>query len=186
MCAATAARPRKFREFRVWREGDELKEREYLTDQHRQALAAFRKSDSELKQVEVDCRSAQASLHKHEEYMTALANYLDGDAEGGQTESVCKKRLYKLEGQLRETEAELQDVKAVHHPAVASGLHKEKGYLLIENQRAAKAADLAGNRRTPPSGGSPRAWLAAVTTRRASSRESGWSSRRSARSCARW
>lgn len=120
-----------------------MKEKEYLTDEYRKALTDFRKAEFELKSLEVEFQQAQETLREREEYTSALANYLDSDAEGGQKESDYKKRLAELEEEIRQAELELQEVKAVHHPAVASGLQKEKAYLLIENQRAAKAIDLA-------------------------------------------
>lgn len=126
-----------------WRGGDSLKEKEYLMDEYRHALTDYRKAEFDLKQVENEYKEAQETLREREEYTSALANYLDSDAQGGQQESEYKKRLAELEQEIKQAELELQQVKAVHHPAVASGLQKEKAYLLIENQRTAKAIDLA-------------------------------------------
>lgn len=120
-----------------------MKEKEYLTDEYRRALTDFRKAEFELKTIEAEFQQAQETLREREEYTSALANYLDSDAEGGQMESEYKKRLAELEEEIRQAELELQEAKSVHHPAVASGLQKEKAYLLIENQRATKAINLA-------------------------------------------
>lgn len=125
-----------------WRGGDILKEREYLADEYKKALADYRKAEYELKMLEEELANANETLHEREGYTTALANYLDADAEGNQTEHDCKKQLAELELEIREAEVELQQVKAVHHPAVASGLQKEKAYLTIEMQRTIKAIDL--------------------------------------------
>ena len=127
---------------RGWREGDELREQEYLTEQYRQALAAFRKAESELKQVENECNSAKEALNEKEEYTSALMNYLDSDAEGGQIEANYKKRLMALEQEIREAEVELAAIKSIHHPSVSFGLQKEKAFLTIENQRTRKAIQM--------------------------------------------
>lgn len=125
-----------------WRGGDILKEREYLADEYKKALADYRKAEYELKMIEDELANANETLHEREGYTTALANYLDADAEGNQTEQDCKRQLADLELEIQEAEAELQQVKAVHHPAVSSGLQKEKAYLTIEMQRTVKAIDL--------------------------------------------
>lgn len=126
-----------------WRGGDVLREREYIADEYKKALAEYRRAELEYKQVERECSDASQILNEREKYTSALANFLDADAEGGQNEAYQKKRLTELENQIREAEAELNEVRSVHHPAVASGLQKEKAYLLIEIQRNAKAIDLA-------------------------------------------
>jgi hypothetical protein len=126
-----------------WRGGDALREREYLADEYKRALVEFRRAESDLRSVECDVRQASELLHEREEYTRALANFLDSDAAGGQNESSLKRRLAALEGEIRDAEAELQEARAVHHPAIASGLQKEKAYLLIENQRCAKAINIA-------------------------------------------
>ncbi|KAK8893734.1 hypothetical protein M9Y10_022163 [Tritrichomonas musculus] len=126
-----------------WRGGDVLREREYIADEYKKALAEYRRAELEYKQVERECSDASQILNEREKYTSALANFLDADAEGGQNEAYQKKRLTELENQIREAEAELNEVRSVHHPAIASGLQKEKAYLLIEIQRNAKAIDLA-------------------------------------------
>ena len=126
-----------------WRGGDVLREREYIQDEYKKALADYRRAELEYKQVERECSDASQILIEREKYTSALANFLDADAEGGQNEAAQKKRLTELENQIREAENELNEVRAVHHPAVASGLQKEKAYLLIEIQRNSKAIDLA-------------------------------------------
>jgi hypothetical protein len=125
-----------------WRGGDVLREREYLADEFKKALSEFRRADVELRRVEQELQQASDCLHEREEYTNALANFLDSDAEGGQIEADYKKRLAFLEEDIRAAEADLQEARAVHHPAVASGLQKEKAYLVIENQRNSKAIDL--------------------------------------------
>ncbi|OHS95275.1 Psp-related protein [Tritrichomonas foetus] len=126
-----------------WRGGDVLREREYLADEYKKALADHRKAEYEYKQIEKECLEASQVLSEREKYTSALANFLDADAEGGQIEAEKKRRLNELENEIKEAEAELNEARAVHHPAVASGLQKEKAYLLIEIQRGSKAIDLA-------------------------------------------
>jgi hypothetical protein len=126
-----------------WRGGDVLREREYLADEFKKALTEYRRAEFELKQVESELQQASECLHEREEYTSALANFLDSDAEGGHLEYAYKKRLASLEEEIRQAEAELQEARAIHHPAVASGLQKEKAYLMIENQRTSKSIDLS-------------------------------------------
>ena len=126
-----------------WRGGNALQEREYLADEYKKALAEYRKVEFEYRQLERECAEKSQVLNEREQYTSALANYLDADAEGGQAEQDIKKQLAELETDIQESEIELQEAKQVHHPAVASGLSKEKAYLLIEMQRNTKAIDLA-------------------------------------------
>jgi hypothetical protein len=125
-----------------WRGGDILREREYLADEYKKALVDFRRTESDLQQVESELHHANETLHEREGYTTALANYLDADTEGNQTEQDYKRRLMKIEADIKKAEGELKQVKAIHHPAVASVLQKEKAYLLIEAQRTQTAVDL--------------------------------------------
>lgn len=125
-----------------WRGGDELHEREYLADQYKKALTEYRKADFELKQVEQELADAHETLHDREGYTSALANYLDADIEGASQEIEYKKKLAELEQEIKDAEQELASVRAVHHPAVASSLQKEKAYLMIEMQRTTKSIEL--------------------------------------------
>jgi hypothetical protein len=125
-----------------WRGGDILREREYLADEYKKALVDFRRTELDLHQVESELHHANETLHEREGYTTALANYLDADTEGNQTEQDYKRRLMKVEADIKKAEGEVREVKAVHHPAVASLLQKEKAYLLIEAQRTQTAVDL--------------------------------------------
>jgi hypothetical protein len=93
--------------------------------------------------VEDDLQHAHETLHEREGYTTALANLLDADTAANQTEQNYKRRLMKDEVEIRRAEAELQAARAVHHPAVAGNLAKERAYLQIEIQRLRKAIDLA-------------------------------------------
>jgi hypothetical protein len=126
-----------------WRGGDVLREKEYLIDEFKKATEEYRLRESELKQVESELREAEETLREREEYTNALAGFLDSDAEGGQQESYFKKRLAFIECEISEAESELQETRAVHNPAVSSGLQKEKAYLIIDNQRLYKAIELA-------------------------------------------
>lgn len=125
-----------------WRGGDILREREYLADEYKLALADYRRAEFELKQVQEGIEEASETLHEREGYTTALANLLDADVEGNQTEQDSKRRLIELEAEIKDAEAELQEARAVHHPAITSGLQKEKAYLKIEMQRTEKAIEL--------------------------------------------
>jgi hypothetical protein len=125
-----------------WRGGDILREREYLADEYTKALVEFRRTEMDLQMVESELRQANETLHEREGYTTALANYLDADTEGNHTEQEYKRQLMKLEADIKKAEVELRQVKAVHHPAVASLLQKEKAYLLIEAQRTQTAVQL--------------------------------------------
>ncbi|KAH0788670.1 Psp-related protein [Histomonas meleagridis] len=126
-----------------WRGGDGLHEKEYLIDEYKKALTEYRRAENEYQQVEREYQEASETLKEREGYGNALANYLDADAEGSQTEQDCKKRLSELEVEIRDAETELQKAKSVHHPSVALGLQKEKAYLMIEIQRNKKTIDLA-------------------------------------------
>jgi hypothetical protein len=47
-----------------------------------------------------------------------------------------------LEAEIKKLEAELQQVRAAHHPSVTANLQKERAYLAIEIQRTQKAVQL--------------------------------------------
>jgi hypothetical protein len=119
-----------------------LREREYLQDEHIKALTDYRRAELELRQLEADIARDNETLHEREGYTDALANLLDADTEGNQTEHGYKKRLVELEAQIKEAEENLRKAKEVHHPALASSLQKEKAYLAIEMQRTGKAIEL--------------------------------------------
>jgi hypothetical protein len=126
-----------------WRGGDVLREREYLSDEYKKAFGMYHRAALQLRQVEGDLQHAQETLHEREGYTMALANFLDADTEGNQTEQTYKRRLMKAEAEIQRAQAELQAAKAVHHPAVAGNLMREKAYVQIEIQRLRKAIDLA-------------------------------------------
>jgi hypothetical protein len=126
-----------------WRGGDVLREREYLTDEFKKALYDYRLAEFNLKQSEQELKQKNDLLYERDQYTQALAGFLDGDSEGGQIEGEYKRKLIAIEEEMALAERELRDARAIHHPAVASGLQKEKAYLIIENQRTSKAVDLA-------------------------------------------
>lgn len=125
-----------------WRGGPTLKEKEYLVDEYKKAYADFQKAQFELKAIEQELQKTNESLYERESYTTALASCLDNDAEGSKQEHDYKKKFAELEVSIKNAEQELQEVKSVHHPAVISGLLKEKAYLTIEIQRQSKALTL--------------------------------------------
>ena len=126
-----------------WRGGDVHREREYLADEYKKALADYRKAELEYKEVEKTLSEASETLQEREAISDTLANYLDQDSEGNQTEHNIKKQLSEIEKEIKQKEVELQQARAVHHPAVTSGLQKEKAYLQLETQRVTKAIELA-------------------------------------------
>jgi hypothetical protein len=130
-----------------FRGGDILREREYLADEYKKALADYRRAEYDLHQVEEELMNDHETLHEREGYTTALANYLDADTEGNQTEQEYKRRLMRLEADIKKLETELQQARAVHHPAVAANLQKERAYLAIEIQRTQKAVELTDEQR---------------------------------------
>jgi hypothetical protein len=130
-----------------FRGGNILREREYLADEYKKALADYRRAEYDLRQVEEELMNDHETLHEREGYTTALANYLDADTEGNQTEQEYKRRLMRLEADIKKLEGELQQARAVHHPAVAANLQKERAYLAIEIQRTQKAVELTDEQR---------------------------------------
>lgn len=125
-----------------WRGGDSLHEREYLRDEFKKAMVDYKKAQMEYKSVEQELKKANEQLSEKEKYTNALASYLDSDAEGGNQEQEYKKQLGELEIEIGKAEGELSDARAVHHPAVSSGLQKDKAYMMIEIQRLKKTLDL--------------------------------------------
>jgi chromosome segregation ATPase len=130
-----------------FRGGDILREREYLADEYKKALVDYRRAEYDLRQVEEELMNDHETLHEREGYTTALANYLDADTEGNQTEQEYKRRLMRVEADIKKLEAELQQARGVHHPAVAANLQKERAYLAIEIQRTQKAVELTDEQR---------------------------------------
>lgn len=126
-----------------WRGGDVLREREYLADEYKKALSDYRKAEMECKEVEKSLSSASETLQEREAISSTLANYLDADAEGNQTEQMYKRQLSEIEQQIKDAEIELQEIRAIQHPAVASSLQREKAYLQLEMQRVNKAIELS-------------------------------------------
>ena len=125
-----------------WRGGDSLHEREYLRNEYKKAMVDFKKAQMEYKSVEQELKKANEQLSEKEKYTNALASYLDSDAEGGNQEQEYKRQLGELEVEIGKAESELSDARAVQHPAVSSGLQKDKAYMMIEIQRLKKALDL--------------------------------------------
>jgi hypothetical protein len=130
-----------------FRGGDVLREREYLADEYRKALGSYRRAALTLRQIEADLKVADRTLNEREGFTNALSNFLAADAEGNRTEQDYKQRLMRVESEIKDLELELQQARAVHHPAVCAGLQKEKAYWQIEVQRTQKAGDLAGEQR---------------------------------------
>jgi hypothetical protein len=124
-----------------FRGGDILLEREHLTDEFRTALANFRRAEGELAAVECQLQTAIDTLHEREGYSNALASFLDADTEGNLAEQDVKRRLPKVESDIRKAELDLQAARAIHLPAVSAALQKEKAYLLIELKRTQEALD---------------------------------------------
>ncbi|KAK8844957.1 hypothetical protein M9Y10_021130 [Tritrichomonas musculus] len=126
-----------------WRGGDKYREQEYITDEYKKALMEYRLAEQEYRQVELEVSQASSTLSERSGYTQALAGFLDGDTEGFTEENELKQELFQLEQDIREQENELEKRQAVHNPAVASGLQKEKAYYLIEIQRGTKSICLA-------------------------------------------
>ena len=126
-----------------WRGGDVLREREYLADEFKKALADKRKAELDLQQIQKEIAETQEVLDEREGYTSTLANYLDSDAEGYATENEFRQRLKELNFEIQVAERELQEATAVHHPAVISSLQKEKAFLLLEIQQQNKTKNNA-------------------------------------------
>ncbi|OHT10582.1 Psp-related protein [Tritrichomonas foetus] len=126
-----------------WRGGNTYREQEFITDEYKKALMEYRIAEQELRQVETEVAQASTTLNEREGYTTALAGFLDGDTDGFTEEVSLKQQLFQLESEIRHDEDELEKIQAVHNPAVASGLQKEKAYYLIEIQRGTKSICLA-------------------------------------------
>ena len=126
-----------------WRGGNKYREQEYITDEYKKALMEYRLAEQEYRQVETEVSQASTTLSERSGYTQALAGFLDGDTDGFTEENELKQKLFQLEQEIREQENELEKRQAVHNPAVASGLQKEKAYYLIEIQRGTKSICLA-------------------------------------------
>jgi hypothetical protein len=130
-----------------FRGGDVLREREYFADEYRKALGNYRRARLNVRQIEAELKAAAATLNEREGLTNVLTNFLDADTEGNRTEQDYKERLMRVESEIKDLELELQQARAVHHPAVCASLQKEKAYWQIEVQRNQKAVDLAGEQR---------------------------------------
>jgi hypothetical protein len=127
-----------------WRGGDVLREKEYLTDEFRKALSAYRKAESDLKQIQSKVQSASEILNERDGYTTALAGYLDGDTQGFTEENRLKEEVFQLKKEVEEVEQELQKKRAHHNPAYSCALQKDKAYYVIEIERQNKAIENCG------------------------------------------
>ena len=126
-----------------WRGGNTYREQEYITDEYKKALAEYRLAELELKQIEAEVADADVKLNERQGYTTALAEYLDGDTDGFTEEFQLKQDLSRIEREIKDDEDRLESLQAVHNPAVAAGLQKEKAYYMIEIQRGTKSICLA-------------------------------------------
>lgn len=126
-----------------WRGGDTYREKEFVADEYKKALAEYRQAEQELKIVQAEVAAASETLSERDGYTTALAGFLDGDTDGFTEEVQLKQELAYVEREIAEYEAELQRRQAIHNPAVSGALQKEKAYYLIEIQRATKAIENA-------------------------------------------
>ena len=126
-----------------WRGGDTYREKEFVADEYKKALAEYRQAEQELKIVQAEVTAASETLLERDGYTTALAEFLDGDTDGFTEEAQLKHELACVEREIAEHEAELQRRQALHNPAVSGALQKEKAYYLIEIQRATKAIENA-------------------------------------------
>jgi hypothetical protein len=124
-----------------WRGGDVLREREYVTDEYRKALADLQVAEQTLRTVEADVEVATEKLNERDGYTTALAGFLDGDTEGFTTENQLKRELIQLEHDITHNEIILRKRRAVHNPGIASALQKEKAYYQIDIERHIKAIE---------------------------------------------
>ena len=125
-----------------WRGGDSLREKEYLQDEYKRAMADLRKAKLEYQKVEQELQKTNEQLKERESYTNALSSYLDNDTEGSTQEQEYKRKLGELETEIKKKEEELADARAVHHPAVSASLAKEKAFMMIEIQRQTKTLDL--------------------------------------------
>jgi hypothetical protein len=131
-----------------FRGGDVLREREYLLDEYKMAAADFRRAEYELDAIEHELQASIDTLHEREGYTNALASFLDADTDGNLAEQDVKRRLPRVESEIRKAELDLADARAVHLPAVAGALQKEKAYLLIELKRTQEALDQTHEQQT--------------------------------------
>ena len=125
-----------------WRGGDSLREKEYLKDEYKKAMADYRKAQMEYQKVEQELQKTNEQLKERESYTNALSSYLDNDTEGSTQEQEYKRKLTELEAEIKKKEDELAEARAVHHPAVSGALSKDKAFMMIEIQRQTKTLDL--------------------------------------------
>ena len=69
-----------------WRGGDSLREKEYLKDEYKKAMADYRKAQMEYQKVEQELQKTNEQLKERESYTNALSSYLDNDTEGSTQE----------------------------------------------------------------------------------------------------
>ena len=125
-----------------WRGGDSLREKEYLKDEYKKAMADYRKAQMEYQKVNQELQKTNEQLKERESYTNALSSYLDNDTEGSTQEQEYKRKLTELEAEIKKKEDELAEARAVHHPAVSGALSKDKAFMMIEIQRQTKTLDL--------------------------------------------
>ena len=126
-----------------WRGGDTLHETETLSDNYKKALSDYRKAELEVKEIERRINDAKQTLHERETMSNTLVNYLDQDADGNNAEIGYKKQLIEVQQAIKDAESELQWLKRLQHPGVASSLQKEKACLMIDMQRQVKEIEMA-------------------------------------------
>jgi hypothetical protein len=112
-----------------------------VTDEHRKALSDLRRAQSENQRVKAEVESASQVLHERDGYTSALAGFLDGDADGLIEENRLKAELVQLERDIRVAEQEVKRKLALHNPGVAGSLVKERAYYQIEIERELKALE---------------------------------------------
>jgi hypothetical protein len=124
-----------------WRGGDALREREYLSDEHRKALTEMRRAEQDLLRVRAETEHAVNVLRERDGYTSALVSFLDGDANGFRTENQLKEELSQLEREIVDTENVLREKRANQNPGIAQSLQKEKAYYQIDIERQIKAIE---------------------------------------------
>jgi hypothetical protein len=126
-----------------WRGEDALREKEYMMVEHMNALSAYHRGKSEMQGVQQLLDTATQLLQERDGYTVALADFMDGDADGFREENDLKRELFELETAITQLELDLKARVHVHNAGVAAGLRKEKAYFLIEIERETKALENA-------------------------------------------
>jgi hypothetical protein len=122
-----------------WRGGDTYHEKEYMTDEHRNALHNLHKAEEEYERLRAEVQAASERLRERDSYTAALAGFLDGDPEGFVEERRAKEELRKIEKQIVLCERDLKAKRAKQNPGVVGALQKERAYYQIEIERLTKA-----------------------------------------------